>query len=351
MAQDSEMKSLTPCFIVYLEGSRFTAEQEYAVKQIIVDERVDRPSLFSITMSDTLRQWTDSSDFSEGAEVKIMLGYKDDIEEVFSGEVVAINPQFRMKSDDILVIKGSNAIHRLLRGKKTRSFSEMTDADIIKEIVSECGLKDDIDDIGVNHLFTMQHNQTNYDYLMSMARKYNCNMHVKDKTLMFKQPSDESNEEVIIEWGKTLLEFNVQADTSDLVSEVEVKGWDNEKGEAITGSATVDDIQKLFDRDVFGGSIVKENFGDSKMIILDNSILDQESADALALDIISKNSMNYIHGSGKVQGNYKIHAGMMIELKELGGRFSGKYYVESVKHIFDATAGYTTHFTVLKNAT
>ena len=147
MASDVETK-LTPCFILYLNGSRFTADQEYNVKHILIEERVDLPSSFSLTLSDPLREWTDSSDFSEGSEIKIMLGYKDDVEEVFCGDIISINPQFRMNSDDILVIKGSNTIHRLLRGKKTRSFSEMTDADIIKEIASECNLKDEIDDIG-----------------------------------------------------------------------------------------------------------------------------------------------------------------------------------------------------------
>ena len=350
MASDVETK-LTPCFILYLNGSRFTADQEYNVKHILIEERVDLPSSFSLTLSDPLREWTDSSDFSEGSEIKIMLGYKDDVEEVFCGDIISINPQFRMNSDDILVIKGSNTIHRLLRGKKTRSFSEMTDADIIKEIASECNLKDEIDDIGVDHLFTMQNNQTNYDYLSAMARKYNCKMHVKDKTLMFKKIQDESDDEVVIEWGKTLLEFNIQTDTSLLVTEVEVIGWNNEKGEAVIGSSTVDDIEKIFDRDVFGGVIVKENFGDTKMVVVDNSILDQGSADSLALDIISKNSMNYVRGTGKVQGDYKIHAGMMIELKECSTRFSGLYYVESAKHIFDSVRGYTTYFTVSKNAT
>jgi uncharacterized protein len=350
VASDVDTK-LTPCFVLYLNGTRFTAEQEYSVKQIVVEERVDLPSSFSITLSDNLRQWTDSEDLSEGAEVKIMLGYKDDIEEVFCGDIISINPQFRMNCDDVVVIKGQNGMHRLFRGKKTRSFIEMTDADIIKEIASECGLKDEIDDIGIEHLFTMQNNMTNYDYLMAMARKYDCKMHVKEKTLVFKKIQDESSEEVIAEWGKTLLEFNVKADVNSLVSEVEVIGWNNEQGEAIVGTATVDDIPVLFDRDVYGGSIVKDNFGDAKMVIVDNAVIDQGGADTLALDIISKNAMDYVSGSGKVQGNYKINAGIMIELKELGTRFSGTYYVESVKHIFAAGIGYSTYFNVAKNAT
>jgi phage protein D len=280
-----------------------------------------------------------------------MLGYKDDVQEIADAEITCVNPQYRMNTDDIVVIKGCNLIQRLSRGKKTRSFSEMADADIVKQIAQECGIKCNVGQIGADHLFTMQHNQTNYDYMASMIRKYDCRMSVKDKTLVINKIGDSSDEEVIIEWGKTLLEFNVQADTSSLLSEAEVRGWDNEKGEAIVGSATTADLKKMFERDVYGGAIVKKNFGDAKMILVDNNIVDQNGADTLSLDILSNNSMNYIRGTGKTEGNNKLHAGMIVSLEGLGTRFSGKYYAESVKHVLDSVFGYTTYFSVARNAT
>ncbi len=351
MSAKTELKNLVPGFVVYLNGSRFTAEQEMSVKQIVVEDRVDAISTFTLTLSDSSRQWTDSDDLAEGAKVKILIGYKDDVEEVANGEVTGINPQFRMNSDDVVMVRGCNLMHRLLRGKKTRSFNEMTDTDIIKQIADEAGVKVDVSGIGIDHLFTMQHNQTNYDYLVAMVRKYDCKMYVKDDKLAIKKIGDESSDEVIIEWGKTLLEFGVQADTSSLLSEVEVRGWDNEKGEVIVGTAKTSDLKKIYDKSVFGGDIVKKNFGDAKMILVDNAITDQNGADALSLDIISNNSNMYVRGSGKAEGNNKIHAGMIIELKELGGRFSGKYFVESTRHVLDSSSGYNTYFTVARNAT
>jgi phage protein D len=351
LSEKTELKNLVPGFVVYLNGSRFTAEQEMSVKQIVVEDRVDSISTFTLTLSDASRQWTDSDDLAEGSKVKILVGYKDDVEEVGLGEVTGINPQFRMNSDDLVVVKGCNLVHRLLRGKKTRSFNEMTDVDIIKQIADEGSVKVDVSDIGIDHLFTMQHNQTNYDYLAAMVRKYDCKMYVKDEKLSIKKIGDESSDEVIVEWGKTLLEFNVQADTSTLLSEVEVRGWDNEKGEVITGTAKTSDLKKTFDKNTFGGDIVKKNFGDAKMIVVDNAITDQNSADALSLDIISNNSSSYVRGTGKAEGNNKIHAGMLIELKELGTRFSGKYFVESTRHVLDVSSGYNTYFTVSRNAT
>ena len=351
MSGNSNIKNLVPNFIVYLNGSRFTADQEASVKQITVNNTVDSISSFSISMSDTSRQWTDSSDLEEGTQVKIMVGYKDDVGQIINGEITSINPQFRMNNDDIVIVRGCNIMHRLMRGKKTRSFNEKEDVDIVKQMLQECNVKGDVQDIGSDHLFTMQHNQTDYEYLTAMIEKYDCRMYVDDKTLVIKKIVDAQTSDVVIEWGKSLLEFNIQTDTGLLLSEVEVRGWDNEKGEAVIGTSKAKDLKKVFDKNSFGGQIVDKSFGGAKTILVDNGILDQNGADELSLDIISNNSASYIHGIGKTEGNYKLNAGSIIEIKGLGTRFSGKYYIESVKHVFDTTAGYVTYFNVARNAT
>ena len=349
MADDN--KKLIPVFIVYLNGTRFSAQQEADVKEIVIIDQVDAPSQFVITMSDMGRKWTDNNDFSIGNEIKIMLGYKDDVEDVINGELTGILPSFKKNSDAIVKIKGNNQLQRLTRGKKTRAFAEMKDIDIIKQIATDSGLKDDIEDIGIEHKFTVQRNQTDYDYLMDMAKMYNCKVWAREGTLFFKPMEDNSDEEVIIEWGKTLLEFHPRLDCKDLITEVETRGWDPEKGVAIVGGSLVDEIKLKVGGDQFGGALVKENFGDYKMIYIDDNIIDQNGADRAALDIISVNSMSYINGTGKCQGNYKIKPGMMIELKELSGRFSGKYYVNTVQHRFAANQGFSTSFKVIRNTT
>lgn len=347
-----DFKNLVPSFIVHINGTRIPPQQEGSVKRIVVNERVDSPATCSLFLSDSTREWTDSEDYSEGSELKITLGYKDDVAEVFCGEITGVNPQFRENSDDLLVVKAKNKLHRLARGKKTCSFSEVTDADIIKEIVSAAQLDDDIDDIGqTQHIFTMQRNQTDYEYISMLARKHGCKIYIKNDTFYFKKADTAEEEEVIIEWGKTLLEFNVQSDTSEQLSSVEVRGWDNENGEAIVGTAELGDIKTPFGGEKTGGALVDEFFDGAKMILIDENVIDQQSADELAKDILNGNSMNYVTGSGKCEGNHKIKVGTIIELKELGGKFSGKYFVNSLKHVFNTNSGFITHFTVSRNAT
>ncbi|MBN1699186.1 MAG: phage late control D family protein [Spirochaetales bacterium] len=348
---DNETKNLTPCFIIYINGTRLSGVKEASVKHIVIDERIDMPSTFTVTLSDASRQLVDSEDFSDGSELKIHLGYKDDVEEIISGIIVGVNPQYRKNADDILVVRGKNGLHSLFRGKKTRAFNNVTDADIIRQIADECGLGAEIDDLPHNHLFTMQYNQTDYDYIMAMARNYNCRVNVCDKKLIFKRMEDSSGKDIILEWGKTLLEFSVQTDTNSIVTEVEVRGWDNDKGESVVGTATVDDLNKPFDGDILGGKLVKDNFGDVKMVVVADDIPDQNEARNMALDILSGNAMNYVKGLGKSEGNYNIKAGSMVILKEVGTRFSGKYYVNRAKHVFTPETGYLTYFHISRNTT
>jgi len=344
-----DLKNLVPTCIIYMNGTRISGNQEASVKQVIINERVDTPSTCAVVLSDTSREWTDCEDFAEGSEIKISLGYKDNIEEVFAGDVVGINPQYRQNSDDLLIVKGKNALHRLVRAKKIFSFSEMTDTDIVKQIAGDAGLGDDIDDIGVQHVFTMQRNLTDYEYVGQIARKYNCKLYIKDNTLYMKHAADAEAGDVVLEWGKSLLEFNVTSDTTNIVTEVEVRGWDNEKGEAIVGTAAIADVRKPFDGDTIGGTIVNDNFGAAKMILIDENVIDQDSADALALEVLTGNSMNYITGTAKTEGNNKLKVGTIVELKELGTRFSGKYFVNSIEHVFNAGSGYVTYFNVSRN--
>lgn len=346
---DTDTKTLTPTFIVYLNGTRFSAEQEADVKEITVTDRVDLPSSFSIIMSDSLRKWTDNSDFAEGSTIKIMLGYKDDVEEVINAEITGISPLFRMNSDDLVSINGHNQLHRLHRGVKTRTFSNMSFTNIVKQIASDAGMQNDVDDLGSEEEFMIQRDQTDFEYLLKIAKNYNCKLQVKDGKLYFKKFEQSNESDVIIEWGKTLMEFKPGLSALGLISEVEVRGWSPAASLPVVGMASSNDVSFKVGNGRLGNKLVEENFGNAKMYVIDDTAMDMNAVENIAKDIIRKNSMSYIRGAGKSQGNYKIKAGALIELKELGSRFSGKYYVQSMNHRFVANEGFTTSFEVTRN--
>jgi phage protein D len=62
-------------------------------------------------------------------------------------------------------------------------------------------------------------------------------------------------------------------------------------------------------------------------------------------------SMNYIVAEGNSRGNPDLRIGTVIEVKGIGERFSGLYYVTTAEHKFSSDQGYQTLFTVRRTAT
>jgi phage protein D len=114
----NELEALVPYFIVSINGNRLAVEQEASVKKILVKDRIDAPSMCTITFSDTDRTWLDSSEFSEGQEVEVKLGYKDSCEPVFNGDITAVRANYNRNSDDVTTLICHNAIHRFATGEK-----------------------------------------------------------------------------------------------------------------------------------------------------------------------------------------------------------------------------------------
>ena len=336
----ADTKSLVPSFIVHFDGARLPVEREADIKEIIVTDTLDNPSTFSLIVSDQENEWKEKDDFYAGSEVKIKLGYKDAVEPVIWGEVTGIQCQFHKNQPDKVIINGKNHLHKLCRNKRYAAYSGITVKDIISELAGNAGLSTDLEELTFEHVFTLQSFKTDFEYLLSIAEKYDCYFHVRDKKLIFKRLARNLSEDLTLEYGKTLRMLSLTAETSRIISEVEVRGWDYEKSEAVIGSSAFGDIEAA------GGSVVDENWGAARAIIIDYSVMDQAEADERALDILARNARVYITGTGSAEGDPKLLAGTILLLKGLGEKFSGKYFVTRACHHLKIDGGYITQFTL-----
>jgi len=80
------------------------------------------------------------------------------------------------------------------------------------------------------------------------------------------------------------------------------------------------------------------------------TINDKNNAEKRAIETMTQNSMYYIDATATVQGNNKIDTGMTVNIKEVGKRFSGDYFVTEVRNVFIAEYGYTTKFKCERNS-
>lgn len=342
----------TPSVDVKFSGKALSKDDARLVTEITVIDRVDTPSYFSVALQDVDRELVDDKRFAEGTDVDIGLGFDGKTSKVLSGEVTALVPRFNRKSGSVLEIRGSSLLHRLTRARKTRSFVNKGDAEIIKDIASDSKLKASSDNLGKPRPFTMQVDQTDYDYLMDLARIHNCRVWTDEKKLFFKSINVKSRPAVTLVWGDdTLLDFNPVLSTANLVTAVEVRGWDSQKSEAVIGMATTSKVKDRIGGNKLGAESVKSKFGEATTVYISDTIRDKKTAEDVALNILTRNTMNHIVASGKCLGDSAILAGSIVKIDKIGKRFSGEYYVRSVRHQYQRVSGYYTYLSLERNCT
>ena len=344
-----ENVTLTPTFIVYINGTRLGVDHEASVRQIVVEDAYDAPATCRIILSDMERKWVDSEDFELAQSVSVMLGFKDAVEEVFNGEIIGSEVILKKQADATVILSCSNKMHRLFKVKKHRVFNEMTDEDIIGEIASEHGLTADLDALSAENVVRVQESVTDYDFLRKTAADYNYRFWVNEDNLCMKAEVETSDEDIVLEWGKTLLDYRSTRNTGKLLTQVEVVGWDPMTEEGFSGTMTPSDIVDKTGDGSLGAELTEEYFGERLLVIKDLSVKDEQQAEERALAVLTENSYSYMSAQSVCEGDNRIRAGAVVEIKEAGERFSGPFQVRRALHNFHASAGYTTKCELVRN--
>lgn len=360
---------------IKIDGQAVSSTFLENIQQLVVEESLHLPSTFTLVMYNPYQPGSEDQDFFKcGNESykdllaigkKIEIGFSrsttesqefqdDESDTVFIGEITAIETHFTADSQAPIVVRGYDVVHRLHRGRYNRSFQNMTDTDIVNNIVGEVGLATGtIDstggpygygDIGDSNGYVFQHNQTNIEFLRMLAFRNGYECFVQDNKLNFCKPT--SSETLELEWLKTLSSFSVRVSSAEQVKEVEVRGWDYSKKALI--SQANNPAQVLTSNEYGKGTDKSQAFGGKpptpKMVVVDQTIAAQDQAKKIAQSLFNELSGEFVQADAQADGNPKIRPGRVVKLQKLGPH-SGQYYITETRHLFQNRL-YTTDFSV-----
>ncbi|MBN2738711.1 MAG: phage late control D family protein, partial [Spirochaetales bacterium] len=289
-------KKAPPTFIVYLNGARMNPELEGRIKKIAITEKIDHITIVKMEFADAIPHVADNEELTPGSEIKIEMGYLDETDELFNGEITGMKIALQKGSASTCTITAKNHLHRLARIKKSRFYVDMTDTDIIKQIADEACLGADVDEVGTEHAFVTQTNQSDFDFIMELAERFNCQVWSEEKKLFFKQNQGNKSEDVVLEQDKTLITFHATRQTESLITEATVVSWDVDKQEAISGTVTAGDIGGN------GPQLVQDSFGDRVNVVTNRAAIDNNAAEKLAKDILVRNAREFVRATGESEG-------------------------------------------------
>ena len=343
--------------LLKIDGSPAPADLLEDLLEISVEESINQPAMFTIIINNNYfpgnsdSRWKHQSKFAIGKKIKV--GFTSSItgdtgfsqEEtgyVIDGEITAIETELNEKSQAPIIIRGYDISHRLNRGRYNRSFQNVTDSDVVTQLISEAGiLAGTVTNTTIVHEYVFQENQTNMEFLRERAARNGFELYVQDAKLNFRKPTQD--QELTLKWLEDIHSFRVRVTSSEQVSSVEVRGWDYTKKEAIVSTAATGTV--ITTTDAGTGKQASSKFNSQpKMIVVDQPVFSANEAQKIAQSLCDELGGEFVNADAKGEGNPKIRPGRVIKMTGIG-IYSGSYYVSETHHSFQAGT-YTTRFSV-----
>ncbi|WP_288568780.1 contractile injection system protein, VgrG/Pvc8 family [uncultured Treponema sp.] len=338
----SENRTLTPVWIAYVDGVRLGTGYEGALRRIYIHDRLDFAGTASLLFGSSPADFCNDGTFTIGSEVSIHLGYKDDVQEVFAGEVTGFAPRLDEYSAPLMEVKIHSKLHRLNKGTRCASFEHKTPAGIIRDIVQGYNLNADVEEFGPEYNYIEQKNFTDYGYIMYLAGKYGKTVYCHGNTVHVKTEITPTDDDVVLEWGKTIISARIKTDLAAQLFAVTATGWDMRKCSGFTATATMKNVPLKI-----GGEYCWEDNAkgyDSHKVgqLSSSSFTDGKDAMEVARSVLLGRSLQFQSCEAKTEGNSRIRPGNRLTVKYLGRHSDGEYLVQSVEHDFSVQDGYFT---------
>jgi phage protein D len=277
-------------------------------------------------------------DFGKDFEVKL------ESDSLFKGKIMGLEARFPEGQSPEITVLAEDRFQDLRMNRRTRSFTDVSDADVINQIASDHGLSPSVDVPGPTYKVLAQVNQSDLAFIRDRARAVDAELWMEGDTLNAKSHTGRNGTDLQFKYGNQLRDFTVLADLAMQRTSVAVNGWDVSSKSALQHEATDSVISSELNGDTSGVSILQSALGARKESLAHTVPLNQDEAQHEAEAFFKMSARRFVVGRGVAETKASLRVGTKLDLQGLGPLFTGKYYVVEVKHIFDGAKGLRTEF-------
>ena len=339
--------------VLMLNGADASNQLTDDILDITVENSLHLPDLCTVRLhcwdSQHLSfRWLDDDTLAIGKTIAIKAGYDHGLSPLFHGEITGLDIDFSALATPTVLVRALDKSHRLHRGRKSRSFANVTDTDLVNQLIGEAGLRaGTVEATSVVHDWVFQNNQTDWEFLQARASRVGHRLYAEGEgVLHFKKVKDAEDAAVTLTWGDDLRSFRPRISAGGQVDKVIVRGWDRQAKQALVGTATSAAGVPEIGAATQGGSVAQSAFGSSEMHVVDRPIFSQGEAQSMAQSVLDDIGGEYLEGDGLCQLAPTLLPGKAVEIKNVGTKYSGKYLVSATTHVFNPSEGSTTLFSI-----
>ena len=352
-----------PILHLTIDGAALPTELKESVLQVVVEESLHLPSVFTVALENPYKPGYERPDFPIMQYVNgtlrigalVTIGFSNartDLDQfarqdyidtrLMVGEITALEVPFSKRAQSPIIIRGYSYSHRLHRGRWNRAFEGVTDSDIAVRLASEAGIGiGQIDDSGIVHEYVFQENQTNMEFLRERAAKIGFEVFVQEDLFYFRRPLAEEIEETIDWLNYSLDNIRIRANSIEQIKEIEVRGWDYPNKLPFIANAAAQSGSVVTNIPEQGTGEEKSAIfppGEQTFYVVDQPVYQQIEADFIAQSCCDEIRGQYIHIDLEAEGDPRIRPGRTINLNKdltFPGKFKGLYYITETRHVYE----------------
>ena len=347
---------ITASFLIHLDGDPLPEDIAGLLSSAVVDDSLHLPDSFALRFRDPGRVVVSISKVKIGSAVKVsVLGADSQAPEtLINGEVTALEAEFD-GGGTFTVIRGYDQAHRLHRGRRTESYTQMTASDVAVKVAKRAGLSlGPIEATTTVYDHVTQGGVTDAQFLKALARESGHELAVRDGKFEFRTPrrateapspgGEPSSNPLVLQLGTDLLRFRAVVTSAGQVGSVEVRGWDVASKRPLIATVPAQTTSASLPGTT--PSDLAKVFGDPVHVATEVPFRLQAEVDAAAKALSEELASSFAEFEGVARGNSKLRADTAIAIDNIGAPFDGQYTITTSRHRYDAVTGYTTSFSV-----
>ena len=324
-----------------------------------VDDSLTLPDLFVLTFLDPDRTVIRDGGFEIGKKVSISVISEENPAGqalISEAEITALEAEFDAVGT-YTVVRGFDQSHRLVGGRRTEAYKNMSYSDIARQVAGRAGLgTGTIKDTRPIFEHVAQGNTSDWHFLWGMAREVGYEVRVVDGRLDFGPPAESSGgpapgnyrsqDAHQLVFGENLRRFRSAISSAEQVGEVTVRSWDPKEKRELIGTAKANSSgASLAGGGPLTPATLASKVGNPAYLSVDVPYSSQGECEAAAKAIAEEIGSSFASFDGIAIGNPHLKAGAPVSLGLVGEPFEGRYTLTTTRHLFDRE-GYSTWFTV-----
>lgn len=348
---------------------------------LAIEEESGKPDQLTVELSDPYKVLSHA--LQEGMTVEVDIGTSDDHSIIFRGRLYRVVSDLPAEGTPTIRLTAYDKSMAMGLRRRNRPFTELALSDLVNQVASTHFNGDAQVQLRGDPRFTgngiRQQDETDLAFLLRLAKRYGAEMYVlsDDNTDTFYFQAQyhimQAEPAVTLYHGRCgvpqrLVSFQAEADVSHIRLPRVFAGMDYASGETTeVATAEVEDVgesdDNFFDENLTAFSTREPDRAGQLQALLAEApavretlrgelgsaerettpgFTTQEDLSTRAENQFST-SLQGMRGSGTTVGNQRLRAQSNVRIEDVGGRFSGTWYLSQVRHTIDRQ-GYQTQF-------